>query len=93
MYTRNPMYLGLTLAYAGGSLVLGTWWAPVALPAVVAFIDRNVIRREEAYLRSRFGDEYEEFPAHEALGLSVSPVCGWPGSRGRARRARRPEGR
>jgi len=37
---------------------------PVALPAVVAFIDRNVIRREEAYLRSRFGDEYEEFSRH-----------------------------
>lgn len=64
MYTRNPMYLGMTVAYVGGSLVLGTWWAPVALPAVVAFIDRNVIRREEAYLRSRFGDEYEEFSRH-----------------------------
>ena len=64
MYTRNPMYLGMTVAYVGGSLVLGTWWAPVALPAVVAFVDRNVIRREEAYLRSRFGDDYEEFSAH-----------------------------
>jgi protein-S-isoprenylcysteine O-methyltransferase Ste14 len=64
MYTRNPMYLGMTVAYVGGSLVLGTWWAPVALPAVVAFIDRNVIRREEAYLRSRFGDDYEEFSRH-----------------------------
>jgi protein-S-isoprenylcysteine O-methyltransferase Ste14 len=64
VYTRNPMYLGLTVAYAGGSLVLGTWWAAMALPAVVAYIDRNVIRREEAYLRERFGDEYEQFSAH-----------------------------
>lgn len=64
VYTRNPMYLGLTVSYVGGSLVLGTWWAPIALPAVVAFIDRNVIRREEAYLRERFGEEYDEFFRH-----------------------------
>jgi protein-S-isoprenylcysteine O-methyltransferase Ste14 len=64
VYTRNPMYLGLTVTYVGGSLLLGTWWAPVVLPAIVAFIDRNVIRREEAYLRDRFGDEYEEFFRH-----------------------------
>ena len=64
VYTRNPMYLGMTVAYVGGSLVLGTWWAPVVLPAVVAFVDRNVIRREETYLRSRFGEEYDEFSRH-----------------------------
>ncbi|MEP6650866.1 MAG: isoprenylcysteine carboxylmethyltransferase family protein [Lapillicoccus sp.] len=64
MYTRNPMYLGFTVSYVGASLVLGTWWAPIALPAVVAFIDRNVIRREEAYLRTRFGEEYEDFSRH-----------------------------
>jgi protein-S-isoprenylcysteine O-methyltransferase Ste14 len=64
VYTRNPMYLGLTVSYAGGSLLLGTWWAPLALPGVVAYIDRNVIRREEAYMRSRFGEEYEEFTRH-----------------------------
>jgi protein-S-isoprenylcysteine O-methyltransferase Ste14 len=64
MYTRNPMYLGMTVAYLGGSLLLGTWWAPVVLPGVVAFVDRNVIRREEAYLRNRFGEEYEAFSAH-----------------------------
>lgn len=64
MYTRNPMYLGLTVGYVGSSLVLGTWWAPIALPAVVAYIDRNVIRREEATLREQFGEQYEEFSTH-----------------------------
>lgn len=64
MYTRNPMYLGLTASYVGGSLVLGTWWAPIALPVIVAYVDRNVIRREEAQLREQFGEEYEEFSAH-----------------------------
>ena len=64
MYTRNPMYLGLTVSSLGGSLVLGTWWAPIALPAIVGFVDRNVIRREEAYLRQRFGAEYEDYSRH-----------------------------
>jgi protein-S-isoprenylcysteine O-methyltransferase Ste14 len=64
LYTRNPMYVGMTVAYLGGSLALGTWWAPTVLPAVVAFVDRNVIRREEAYLRSRFGQEYDDFCRH-----------------------------
>jgi protein-S-isoprenylcysteine O-methyltransferase Ste14 len=64
MYTRNPMYLGLTVSYLGGSLLLGTWWAPLALPAIVGFVDRNVIRREEAYLRQRFGAAYEEYSKH-----------------------------
>jgi len=64
MYTRNPMYLGLTVSYLGGSLLLGTWWAPIALPAIVAFVDRNVIRREETYLRERFGAAYEDYSSH-----------------------------
>ena len=62
--TRNPMYVGMTVAYVGGSLLLGTWWAPAVLPAIVAVIDRKVIRREEAYLRSRFGKQYDEFCRH-----------------------------
>jgi protein-S-isoprenylcysteine O-methyltransferase Ste14 len=63
-YTRNPMYLGLTIMYAGGSLVIGSWWPVVVLPAVVAYIDRNVIRREEAYLRGRYGAAYDDFSRH-----------------------------
>lgn len=64
IYTRNPMYVGLTVSYLGGSLLLGTWWAPIALPAIVAFVDRNVIRREEAYLRKQFGAAYEDYSRH-----------------------------
>jgi protein-S-isoprenylcysteine O-methyltransferase Ste14 len=63
-YTRNPMYVGMTSMYLGASLIVGSWWSPLVLPAVVAFVDRNVIRREEAYLRQRFGEAYEEFCRH-----------------------------
>lgn len=59
--TRNPMYVGLTTAYLGASLVIGSWWPSVALPAIVAVVDRLVIAREEAYLRTRFGAAYDDF--------------------------------
>jgi protein-S-isoprenylcysteine O-methyltransferase Ste14 len=61
--TRNPMYLGLAVCYAGCSLVLDTWWAVGLLPVVVVIIDRQVIAREERYLGSAFGEEYEAYRA------------------------------
>ena len=62
-FTRNPMYLGLAVFYAGVGLLLDTWWAFITLPMVVVAVDRAVIRREERYLASAFGKEYEAFRA------------------------------
>lgn len=59
--TRNPMDLGMTIAYLGASLLIGSWWPLIALPVLVLVVDRLVIAREEVYLRSRFGAAYEEF--------------------------------
>jgi protein-S-isoprenylcysteine O-methyltransferase Ste14 len=60
-FTRNPLYLALALVTIGAGLWLNTWWVPILLiPAVVA-VDRLVIAREEAYLRRRFGAEYDAF--------------------------------
>jgi len=60
-FTRNPLYLALALLTAGAGLWLNTWWVLILLiPAMVA-VDRLVIAREEAYLRRRFGAEYEAF--------------------------------
>lgn len=57
-FTRNPGYLSLTLIYAGLALLTQALWAFLPLVAVLLFIDRGVIRREERYLAGRFGDEY-----------------------------------
>lgn len=62
-FTRNPMYLGMALGHAGLALLADS---PVALLAVVPatwIIDRMVIRREEAYLQGKFGDEYANYRA------------------------------
>ena len=60
-FTRNPMYVGLTLLAAGAGLWLDTWWVFVFLILAVLVTDRYVIAREEHYLRRRFGRDYEAY--------------------------------
>lgn len=60
-WTRNPMYLAMTLLF----LALGFWrntcWHLALLPALVEVMNRGVIRREERYLRRRFGQPYRRY--------------------------------
>ena len=60
-FSRNPMYVGMTVAYVGASLAIASAWPLVALPIIVVAVNRLVIAREETYLRRRFGAEYEDF--------------------------------
>ncbi|HYR99138.1 MAG TPA: isoprenylcysteine carboxylmethyltransferase family protein [Gemmatimonadales bacterium] len=62
-FTRNPMYVGLTTLYVGGTLLLNDPWPLVFLPLVIALIQRYVIAREETYLERKFGDEYRAYKA------------------------------
>lgn len=62
-FTRNPMYTGMTIAYLGGAVLLGTWWPVVLLPIVLVMLVRFVVRREERYLSDAFGVEYAEYRA------------------------------
>lgn len=61
--TRNPMYVGLTVALAGGALLLGSWTPWLVVPAFVVLLDRRFVRREERLLAARFGDDYAAFRA------------------------------
>ncbi|MEZ5774936.1 MAG: isoprenylcysteine carboxylmethyltransferase family protein [Hyphomicrobiaceae bacterium] len=59
--TRNPIYLGNTLALAGLGLALD-WPVLLALvPVTVVLIDRLAIAREEAHLAHRFGEEFAAY--------------------------------
>jgi protein-S-isoprenylcysteine O-methyltransferase Ste14 len=60
-FTRNPMYVGLTVGYIGLALLLNSAWALLLLPLVLAALSRFVIRREERHLRSAFGSAYEDY--------------------------------
>jgi len=57
-FTRNPMYLGMMLLYAGIALIAGGPLTAAALAPVFLIFNVYVIAREEAYLERRFGDEY-----------------------------------
>ncbi len=60
-YTRNPMYLGLTIAYLGGVFLTGVLWALILLPFVLALLITQVIRREELHLSERFPEAYAAY--------------------------------
>jgi protein-S-isoprenylcysteine O-methyltransferase Ste14 len=57
-FSRNPMYVALTLVYAGLSLLVGTVWPIVVLPIVLWSLYVLVIRREEQYLGAAFAEAY-----------------------------------
>lgn len=57
-YTRNPLYVGMALMYAGIAARANALPAALPLPAVLHLVDRGVVRREERYLEGKFGEEY-----------------------------------
>jgi protein-S-isoprenylcysteine O-methyltransferase Ste14 len=57
-YTRNPLYLSMTLLYGGISALANALPAALLLPIVLHLMRRGVIEREERYLERKFGDVY-----------------------------------
>ena len=62
-YTRNPMYVSFTLIYLGILTAVNALWPLLFLPIVIAVLYYGVIKREERYLTSRFGEEYRKYCA------------------------------
>ena len=60
-WTRNPMYLGMALIYAGLAIGFDGPVALALLPLVLATIQTQVIAREERYLEAKFGDDYRRY--------------------------------
>lgn len=61
--TRNPMYLGMALAYTGALLLIGSWWAVALLPGVLLVMRTQVIAREERHLHEQFPVDYAAYCA------------------------------
>jgi protein-S-isoprenylcysteine O-methyltransferase Ste14 len=60
-FTRNPMYVGMTVGYVGLAVTLNTVWPLILLPLVLYLLIRFVVRREEAHLTEKFGEAYEAY--------------------------------
>jgi protein-S-isoprenylcysteine O-methyltransferase Ste14 len=60
-WTRNPLYLSMSVIYIGLALLLHAAAAILLLPVVLIIVTFGVIRREEAYLERKFGTPYREY--------------------------------
>jgi protein-S-isoprenylcysteine O-methyltransferase Ste14 len=62
-WSRNPIYVGMFLLYAGIGLAARSPWVLIlALPLAIA-LRYGVVAREEAYLERRFGETYRDYKA------------------------------
>lgn len=72
-WSRNPIYLGNTLAMAGAALAFGNpWFLPAGLLAAIA-VTRLAIRPEEAHLAATFGAEWDAYAARTRRWLGPHP--------------------
>jgi protein-S-isoprenylcysteine O-methyltransferase Ste14 len=62
-FTRNPVYLSLTLLYTGISIIVNALWTMLLLPLVLLVMRKGVIDREERYLERKFGEQYLRYKA------------------------------
>lgn len=60
-FTRNPMYVGLTLIYVGVAGTRGDVWPFVTLLPLLAYVNNIVIPVEEKRLLEVFGDSYQQY--------------------------------
>jgi protein-S-isoprenylcysteine O-methyltransferase Ste14 len=60
-WSRNPLYLAMTLAYGGLAIAAGSVWAIVLLIPLLVAMTIGVISREERYLEREFGDAYRAY--------------------------------
>ena len=60
-FSRNPLYVSLTLCYLGIAIAAQSLLALVLLPVVLVVMQYGVIYREERYLEDRFGADYVRY--------------------------------
>ena len=61
--SRNPIYVALSLIYAGIGITVDSPWIVGLLVPLLVVMEYGVIRREERYLTDKFGDDYRDYKA------------------------------
>lgn len=62
-FTRNPMYLGMTILTFGLGAAFGTLWTVPLGFAALAAVHVLAVRPEERYLAAKFGEPYRQYMA------------------------------
>lgn len=60
-FSRNPVYLGYTLAMVGVGMITGNAWLIAAAIVTAGIVHAWIIRREEKHLLARFGCDFEKY--------------------------------
>ncbi len=60
-YSRNPMYLALSLLYTGLGIAADGPWTLALLAPLLIVMHYGVILREERYLERKFADDYRRY--------------------------------
>jgi protein-S-isoprenylcysteine O-methyltransferase Ste14 len=63
VFTRNPMYLGVTCVQFGLGLALGNLWISLFAPCALLVVHFIAVLPEEKYLGEKFGKAYQEYLA------------------------------
>lgn len=62
-FTRNPMYLGVTIVLLGLAIWIATWAAFLMAPVFLLVMRVAFVPREEGRLEARFGQAYLDYKA------------------------------
>ncbi|WP_439477228.1 methyltransferase family protein [Brevundimonas sp.] len=60
-FSRNPIYVGFAVTYAGLTIAMDSALALFLLLPCLAVVDQFVIQREERYLAAKFGAAYDAY--------------------------------
>ncbi len=70
-FTRNPIYLGNTIALVGVGGAANSLWFVVAAIVMAKLVEGLAIRREESHLALRFGHEWADYAARTPRWLGL----------------------
>jgi protein-S-isoprenylcysteine O-methyltransferase Ste14 len=61
--TRNPLYVGVSVALCGIALIFALDWLSLLIIPNCVILHFAVVRREELYLERKFGEAYRRYKA------------------------------
>ena len=60
-FSRNPLFISLTVMYIGISVVANTIWPLGFLVFALVIVNRETVLQEERFLEKKFGEEYRSY--------------------------------
>ncbi len=66
-FTRNPLYLGSSFMGVGFAIAAGSWILGLAFLGFFLLVYWPVMRREEKFLREKFGEAYDQYANSTSL--------------------------